>query len=77
MSNEKTILHDHQSREHAILSASSASRWMKCTASVQMSESYAPKKLPEEESSFASEGTVAHEIAEACLRSYIEGKEFP
>lgn len=77
MSSEKTILHDHQSREHAILSASSASRWMKCTASVQMSESYAPKKLPEEESSFASEGTVAHEIAEACLRSYIEGKEFP
>jgi hypothetical protein len=47
---------------HSSLGASSAYRWMKCPASVRMSEA-----IPNQSSTFASEGTAAHRLAEWCL----------
>lgn len=55
---------DHGLRAHAKLSASSSDRWLNCTAAPTMEESYT-----DERSSFAEEGTRAHELAERCLRS--------
>jgi len=49
---------------HAKLSASSAHRWVRCPASIQMCEG-----LEQEDSPFALEGTCAHELAERALRS--------
>lgn len=46
-------------RAHALLSASSAHRWLKCPPSAIASEAY-----KEETSEFALEGTIAHEVAE-------------
>lgn len=43
--------------KHAILSASSSSRWMACPPSLRLTE-----HLPDETSSFAQEGTDAHEL---------------
>jgi len=56
----------HSERAHALLSASSASRWLNCTPSPRLEESF-----KEESSSFAEEGTLAHEFAEIILRNRI------
>jgi len=48
---------------HAILSPSAAYRWMVCTPSARFEE-----QLPGEESAYAAEGTLAHELAAALLR---------
>lgn len=48
---------------HAKLSASGAHRWMACAGSVRAEEG-----LPDRSSSFAQEGTLAHEIVEKALR---------
>ena len=45
--------------KHALLSASSASRWLVCTAAPRFEEG-----LPESTSSYAEEGRLAHAIAE-------------
>ena len=45
--------------KHALLSASSASRWLKCTAAPRFEE-----QLPESTSEYAKEGTLAHAICE-------------
>lgn len=50
--------------EHAVLSASSANRWLHCPHSVRLSEGYMDKA-----SVFAMEGTSAHELCEYKLRS--------
>ncbi|MEE0229455.1 MAG: DUF2800 domain-containing protein, partial [Peptococcaceae bacterium] len=56
--------------KHALLSASSASRWLNCPKSVRLTED-----IPDgESSSFAAEGTLAHAIAEDYLREYTTGK---
>lgn len=49
--------------EHAVLSASSANRWLHCPPSVRLSEGYMDKA-----SVFAMEGTSAHELCEYKLR---------
>jgi hypothetical protein len=49
--------------EHAILSASSASRWMACPPSARLEQNYENKT-----SMFAAEGTLAHELGELSLR---------
>ncbi|MDT8715464.1 DUF2800 domain-containing protein [Clostridium sp. 19966] len=51
--------------KHALLSASASHRWLNCTPSVRLEET-----LPEEESEYAAEGSLAHEIAELKLRKY-------
>lgn len=47
---------------HAKLSPSSANRWFECTASVALSS-----QVPSKQTSFASEGSAAHSLAEKCL----------
>lgn len=47
---------------HALLGPSGASRWMACTPSARLEET-----LPEKESDFAKEGSLAHAIAELKL----------
>ncbi len=49
--------------EHAILGASSAERWINCTASVRAS-----RDVPDKSSPYAEEGTVAHELCELYAR---------
>jgi len=48
---------------HALLSPSGASRWMACTPSARLEESF-----KDSGSSYAAEGTLAHELAEVLCR---------
>ena len=50
-------------RKHALLSASSAERWLNCTPSARMEEHYSDTT-----STYAEEGTLAHELAETLLK---------
>lgn len=54
---------DHKNREHALLSASSAHRWLACPPSAVAAEIY-----PDQDTEFTREGTLAHEVAE-CVAS--------
>lgn len=47
------------SKQHAILSASGAHRWLECTPSARLE-----MKFPDKTSEYAEEGTAAHELAE-------------
>lgn len=58
----------HSERDHAILSPSSAKRWIHCTPSALLAEAAGSKT-----SVYAEEGTLAHEIAEHALTQYLEG----
>lgn len=58
----------HADREHAILSPSSAKRWIHCTPSALLAEAAGSKT-----SVYAEEGTLAHEISEYALTQYLEG----
>ena len=58
-------LNGHASRAHALLSASSASRWLACPPSAVAAEAYT-----NEGTEFTREGTLAHEVAEL----YAKGK---
>lgn len=61
---------NHAGREHAILSASGAKRWMACTPSARLEE-----KFPSTDTAYTLEGTRAHEIAEQQLRMFLDGKK--
>lgn len=61
---DKTV--DHSQRDHALLSASGASRWLKCPPSARLED-----ELPDTTSEFAKEGTVAHEVCEILLRKHL------
>lgn len=63
---------NHSERAHALLSCSSSSRWLACSPSGRLEDMF-----PEEESStFAEEGTVAHELAQVRLtQAYNEFKK--
>ncbi len=50
--------------DHSRLSPSSAHRWMACAGSVLLES-----RVPDSSSSFADEGTAAHELASLCLTS--------
>lgn len=58
----------HADRDHAILSPSSAKRWINCTPSALLAEAAGSKS-----SVYAEEGTLAHEIAEYALTQYMNG----
>lgn len=62
----------HAERDHAILSPSSAKRWINCTPSALLAEAAGSKS-----SVYAEEGTIAHEIAEYALTKYLEGEYDP
>lgn len=51
-----------EERTHALLSASSAKKWIHCTPSARLEDS-----IPDEESPYAAEGTLAHSICELKL----------
>jgi len=57
----------HSQRAHALLSASGASRWIACTPSPRLEEGFENKS-----SSFAEEGTLAHEFAEINLKKQLK-----
>lgn len=59
---------NHKERSHALLSASSAERWMLCTPSARLEESF-----PDQGSEFAAEGTLAHEMAELKAKKHFIG----
>ena len=62
---------EHEKRDHALLSASSAHRWLVCTPSAKLEEQF-----PDTTSEAAKEGTLAHELAEMKVRNYFYGPEF-
>ena len=57
----------HVNRNHAILSASGAHRWLKCPPSARLEEQF-----EDTSSEAAKEGTLAHEIAEVKARGYYD-----
>lgn len=59
---------NHSARKHALLSASGASRWLNCTPSARLEENYESTQ-----SSYATEGTLAHEFAEIGVK-YLAGQ---
>lgn len=61
---------DHGERAHSEIGASSASRWLGCPASVSLS-----RGIEESSSSFAEEGTYAHELSEHCLEQNLTADE--
>ena len=56
-------LNDHSRRAHALLSASSAHRWLNCPPSAVAAELY-----PQQDTEYTREGTLAHEVAEQVAR---------
>lgn len=58
-------------KQHAKLSPSSAARWMACPASVRLEAD-----LPDESTTFAREGTAAHELADKCLRGDLMAEHY-
>ena len=54
---------DHSSRAHALLSASSAHRWLNCPPSAVAAEAY-----PRQDTEYTQEGTLAHEVGEHVAR---------
>ncbi|MET0312320.1 MAG: DUF2800 domain-containing protein [Burkholderiaceae bacterium] len=62
---------------HAILSASSAHRWMACPGSINLIERLRAQGLVvDRTSSYAIEGSAAHELAERCLRQAQDASGF-
>lgn len=61
----------HKDREHAILSASGAHRWLSCTPSALLEQQF-----PDITSEAANEGTLAHELAEMKVRNYFYTPDF-
>ena len=59
---------NHSERDHALLSASSAHRWLACPPSAVAAEAY-----PAQDTEFTREGTLAHEVAEMVARQRLEG----
>lgn len=59
----------HKDRAHAALSASGSKRWMACTPSAKLEALF-----PEIASTYAEEGTRAHEIAEKAILARLEAR---
>lgn len=59
-----TKLQKHSERAHALLSASSANRWLNCTPSAKLEEAEGPRAS----SVYAEEGTLAHELGELYIK---------
>lgn len=54
--------------EHAILSASGSKKWLTCTPSARLEETF-----PDETSEFAAEGTKAHDLMEIVAKYHYHG----
>ena len=55
--------------DHAILAPSAASRWIKCTPSARLEE-----QMPNQDTAYTREGTIAHSIGEILLHYYLDIK---
>ena len=66
-----TNLNDHSERAHSKLGASSTKRWLTCPGSIRMLEG-----IPDRVSSYAEEGTLAHELLELCLNEGKNAEEY-
>lgn len=53
---------------HALLSASGSHQWLNCPASVRLTE-----HLPDKDTAYTLEGSLAHAIAELKVKAYFEG----
>ena len=62
---------NHADREHALLSASSAHRWLACPPSAVAAEAY-----PNQDTEYTREGTLAHEVAEWVASGASKNKSF-
>ena len=58
-----------EEKKHALLSASSAKKWLNCTLSARLEEA-----IPDGGSEYAAEGTLAHEICELKLAKQFTDK---
>lgn len=58
----------HSERKHALLSASSAARWLACPPSARLEQKFRETCGNPESSVYADEGTLAHEFGELRLR---------
>lgn len=56
--------------QHALLSASSAEKWLNCTMAARMEE-----KMPNEAGESAKEGSLAHELAELKAKKHFTGMD--
>ena len=61
---------DHSTRDHALLSASSAHRWLACPPSAVAAEAYA-----QQDTEYTREGTTAHRAAEIYARARRDGQD--
>lgn len=61
---------NHSDRAHALLSASSSSRWLNCPPSAVAATMY-----EDADTDYTREGTLAHEVAEIVARSVLEGRD--
>lgn len=59
------------SKDHAKLSASGSSKWLNCPGSVKAESQY-----PDSQSEYAEEGTLAHELADICLKNKQDAVEY-
>lgn len=62
---------EHEKRDHALLGASGAHRWLACPPSAKLEEQF-----PDTTSDAAREGTLAHELAELKVRNYFYTTDF-
>jgi hypothetical protein len=60
---------EHKDRAHALLGASSSHKWLNCTPSAKMEDA-----LVEVTSSYAEEGTTAHEYAELLIQKALNAE---
>ena len=58
-------------QDHAVFSASSAHRWMRCAGAIAMEQG-----MPDRSSGFAEEGTAAHEVCAQALLTGVDASAF-
>lgn len=58
-------------KKHAKLSASGSSKWINCPGSIE-----AESKIIKKQSVYAEEGTLAHELADTCLKKRVDASTF-
>lgn len=63
---------NHKDAAHALLGASGAKKWLTCNPSARLEQNF-----PDEESEFAKEGTMAHQVVEWALRHHYFGEAIP